>query len=106
MDCKTQITLKGKNVCGTHINMNGKGTLRAGAMAQQLRAPTALAENLNWLPGAYMGLTMICNSSSRDSDCFWLPQAPSTHVVHIHTCGQTFVHVKLNTFFRKGGIFF
>lgn len=30
---KHKVTLKGKNVCGTHINMNGKGTLRASAMA-------------------------------------------------------------------------
>lgn len=52
---KHKVTLEGKNVCGTHINLNGKGTLRAGAMAQQLRPPAALAEDLDRLPGAYKG---------------------------------------------------
>lgn len=80
---KHKVTLKGKNVCGTHINMNGKGTVRASAMAQQLRPPAALAEDLDWLPGAYMGLTMICNSSFRDSDCFLLLASTGTK----HTCG-------------------
>lgn len=92
---KHKVTLKGKNVCGTHTNMNGKGTLRAGAMAQQ-KDPLLLLQR-TWIGS--LVLTMICNSSSRDSDCFWLPQTPSTHVVHIHTCGQTLVHIKLNTFF-------
>ena len=78
-------------------------------MAQLLRTPVALVENLSTVPSTYVvaWLTIIHNSSSRDSDTLseLHGQTPDTHTVYIHTyihTGKTFYRkLNLNLNFKK-----
>ena len=58
-------------------------------MAQQLRAHTALAENLSWVPNNHIWqLTASCNCSSRK---FW-------HLCPLRTlCSHTQTHIQMHT---------
>jgi hypothetical protein len=58
-------------------------------MAQQLRVPAGLAQDLGVALSSCMEALIICNSSSRRADIpLWVPWAQGMHVVHIHTCRQ------------------
>lgn len=50
-------------------------------MAQRLKVPADLTENLDLIPGTHMWLTTVCNSSSREvNSLFWPPRTPGTQI--------------------------
>ena len=81
----THITKKEKITIGSIK----KSVFRAGEMAQQLRAFTALAEDLSSIPSIQVRwLKTTCNSSSRGSDALFWPLwslrvlAPTPHEIN------------------------
>jgi hypothetical protein len=67
------------------------GDQRLREMAQQLRALSALAENLSLIPSNYIGQPVTTfNSSSRGPDApFWNSQGPALTQMHILTYNHT-----------------
>jgi hypothetical protein len=60
-----------------------KSKVRAGEMAHQLRAVTALLEDLSSIPNSHRWLTTICNEAGA---LFW-------------PTGRTLTHIKENTLY-------
>ena len=70
-------------------------TRGAAEPAQQFRVLAALTEDLGSVPSIHMVAGNHPLSSFRGlSILFWLPWAPGTHTVHIHTFTAKHIHIK------------